>query len=137
MSNTRLDPVHIIRSVYDEAAEAYKVKIQDTELAMELSATDGDSVTAHPVKLLASAIGVASPAADGTIIIAAVDCSSISAVHVSVNGTGTVVVEVSPADSGSYFYSIGGAGAIIPVCARRIRVTSTNAAGDVYLVGRS
>lgn len=137
MSHTRLDQTHIFRHVYDEDTESLKVKIQDTELSMELSAADGDNVTAHPAKLLASAIGVTSPAADGTVIIAAVDCSSISSVHVSINGTGAVVVEVSPADSGSYFYSIGGAGAIIPVCARRIRVTSTNAAGDVYLVGRS
>lgn len=137
MSRSKLDPSQIAQYVYDSVSEAYKVKLQDTDISMELSATDGDSVTSHPAKLTASALGVVSPADDASDIIPALDCSSLKDVHVSINGTGTVTVMVSPNDSGSYFYSVGGAGAIIPICARRVKVVSVNANGDVHLVGRS
>jgi hypothetical protein len=39
-----LDPVHMLQHSYDEDVEAFKVKLADTEMAMELSADDGDSV---------------------------------------------------------------------------------------------
>lgn len=133
---SKLDPSHIAQFAYDAVAEAVKVKLQDTEIAMELSHADGDSVTSHPAKLTASALGVASPANNGQDIIPALDCSSLKQVRVDINGTGAVVIQVSPNDSGSYFYSVGGAGSIIDICARRIKVVSTNAAGDVHLVGR-
>lgn len=137
MSRSKLDPSQITQYVYDSTSEAFKVKLQDTDISMELSASDGDSITAHPAKLTASALGVSSPTDDASDIIPALDCSSLREVHVSINGTGTVNVMVSPNDSGSYFYSVGGAGAILPVCARRVKVVSVNANGDVHLVGRS
>ena len=137
MSRSKLDANQIIQYVYDSVNEALKVKLQDTEIAMELSATDGDSVTSHPVKLTASALGVTSPADDGTDIIPALDCSNLSQVRVDINGTGAVQVMASPNDSGSYFYVVGAGGSVLTICARRIKVVSTNAAGDVHLVGRS
>ena len=39
-----LDPVHMIQHSYDEDSESFKMKLTDTEIAMELSADDGDSV---------------------------------------------------------------------------------------------
>lgn len=137
MSRSKLDATQIAQYTYDPVAEAQKVKIQDTELSIELSHSDGDSITAHPAKLIASALGVVSPADDGEDIIPAIDCSSLSQVRVDIDGTGAINIMVSPVDSGSYFYSVGGAGTTHNICARRIKVVSTNANGDVHLVGRS
>jgi hypothetical protein len=137
MSLNKLDQAQIIKTVFDDVSEALKVKIQDTELAIELSAADGDSVTSQPVKLVASVTGVVSPADDATDIIPALDASNLSVVRVDVNGTGTANIYASPADSGSYFYLVGASGTTHTICARRIKVTSVNANGDVYLVGRS
>jgi len=137
MSRSKLNSTHIDQLVYDPATESLKVNIQNPDIAIELDADDGDSITSHPAKLTASAIGVVSPTDDGTDIIPALDCSSLSQVRVDVDGTGSVVVWASPTDSGSYFYSVGGEGTIHNICARRIKVVSTNANGDVHLVGRS
>lgn len=137
MSISRLDADQITKIEHDEATGTKKVSIANTSVSIDLDHTDGDSVTSHPAKLIASALGVVSPTDDGTEIIPALDCSSLREIHVSINGTGTVDVEVSPNDSGTYFYSLGGAGTIHTVCARRVRVRSINANGDVHLVGRS
>lgn len=137
MSISRRDAAQIAKFEHDEASNSKRVKITDTQINVELDHTDGDSITSHPAKLIASALGVVSPADDGSEIIPALDCSSLREVRVDINGAGTVDIQVSPEDSGSYFYSIGGAGSIIPICARRIKVISTNANGDVHLVGRS
>jgi hypothetical protein len=136
-TSDKLDQAQIVRKTYDSVNESVKVSLQNTEIAIELSAVDGDSVTSVPSKLVASVTGVVSPTDDGATIIPAIDCSSLSSVRVDINGTGAVSIMVSPSDTGSYFYSVGGAGSIISICARRIKVVSTNANGDVYLVGKS
>jgi len=133
----KLDAVQIWKKVYDAIADAVKVKIVSTNLAIELDHTDGDSVESHPAKLVAASMGVTAPTDNGTDIIPALDCSSLREVRVDINGTGNLDIMVSPSDSGSYFYSVGGAGSIIPICARRIKVVSITVNGDVYLVGRS
>jgi hypothetical protein len=46
MSLSKLDAFQIIKTVFDDAAAAISVKITDTALGIELSAGDGDSVTA-------------------------------------------------------------------------------------------
>lgn len=137
MSRSKLDPSQIVQYTYDEASEAQRVKITDAEMSIELSHTDGDSVIAHPAKLTASALGVVAPTDNGTDIIPALDCSSLSQIRVDINGTGAIVIMASPNDSGSYFYTVGAAGTIHNICARRVKVVSTNANGDVHLVGRS
>ena len=55
--SVKLDPAQIWRKVYDHVSESLKVKLNATEINMELDHTDGDSVTAHPAKLSASALG--------------------------------------------------------------------------------
>ena len=137
MSRSKLDANQIAQYVYDSVTEAYKVKIQDTELSMELSAADGDNITAHPAKLTASALGVESPADDTTEIIPPLDCSSLREIRVDIDGTGAVDIQVSPSDTGTFFYSVGGAATNISIFARRVKVISTNADGDVHLIGRS
>lgn len=134
---SKLDSTQIAQFTYDEVSEAVKVKLQDTEIAMELNAADGDNVTSHPAKLSASALGVASPADDGTEIIPPLDASSLSQVRVDIIGTGNIIVQASPVDAGNVWYVVGAQALIHNVCARRVRVMSTDAAGDVHLVGRS
>lgn len=133
---SKLDPTHIAQMTFDEASEAMKVKIQDAEMSIELSHQDGDSVAAHPAKLVVSVLGC-EVADNGTDVLPALDCSSLREVRADVNGTGTIKIFVSPVDSGSFFYEVGGAGVMIPICARRIKIKSVDAVGDVHLVGRS
>jgi hypothetical protein len=133
---SKLDPTHIAQLTFDPISESTKVKLQDTEIDMELSADDGDSVTSHPVKLIASVLGC--DLDDNMLdIIPALDCSSLGKVRVDIDGSGNVNVLVSPTDAGDYFYSVGGSGAILDICARRIKVKSLNVVGDVHLVGKS
>jgi len=130
------DTTHILRDEHDPVSKAKRVKITDTEMNMELNHLDGDSVTSHPAKLTASAIGV-EVADAGQEVIPALDCSSLKQVRVDVDGSGGVEVYVSPNDSGSFFIKVGTESMIIDVCARRIKIVSVDAIGDVHLVGRS
>ena len=45
---TKLAPHQIVQSVYDEANTAVRTTIQNMEIAIELSADDGDSVINLP-----------------------------------------------------------------------------------------
>jgi hypothetical protein len=133
---SKRDPNHISQLVYDEEANANRVKLADTEIAMELSADDGDSIESQPAKLIASAIGCAAED-NNTDVIPALDCKNLREVHVSVNGSGSVQILVSPNDSGDFFYAVGAKDVIHKICARRIKVRSVDVIGDVHLVGRS
>lgn len=44
--SSKADPIQIARMVFDEEAEANRVTMVNTELAIELDAADGDSVIA-------------------------------------------------------------------------------------------
>jgi hypothetical protein len=46
---SKADPIQIARMTFDEEAEATRVVMVPTEMSMELSAEDGDSILAHPV----------------------------------------------------------------------------------------
>lgn len=133
---SKLDPSHITQMTYDQAANANRVKIADAEMSIELSHQDGDSVASHPAKLVASVLGCEA-ADNGTDVIPAIDCSSLREIRADVDGAGTIKIFVSPVDSGSFFYEVGGAGVMIKICARRIKIQSVDAIGDIHLVGRS
>ena len=133
---SKLDPSQIIKQVYDAVSGTLKTSISSTDISMELDHLDGDSITSHPAKLVASVTGIL-VGDNGTVIIPAVDVSSLKQIHVHVNGLGSVSIEVSPEDSGSVFYAVGVEGSIVDICARRVRIISTDVVGDVYLVGRS
>lgn len=135
MSRSKLDPTQISQLEHDEASKAKRVRMVNTEINMELNHADGDSVTSHPAKLAVSVTGVDSSDA-GKEIIPPMDCSSLSAVAVHVQGAGSVVVEISPVDNGSFFVEAS-AEDLKNLVARRIRVKSVNAQGSVHLVGRS
>lgn len=136
MSRSKLDATHIAQLTFDENSESVKVKLQDTEIAMELNHADGDSVTAHPAKLTVSVLGIES-SDNGTDIVPAQDCSSLHQVRVDIEGSGSIEILASPNDSGSFFYSVGGAGVIHNICASRIKVKSVDVIGSIHLVGKA
>jgi len=133
---TKLDVAQIQKREHDEAHSAKRVKITDTEMNMELSHADGDSVTSHPAKLSAMAFGCDAED-NGTIIIPPIDCSSLRVISVDVQGSGSVDVEVSLSDTEDSWRSLGQFDDFRDICARRIRVKSINADGNVHLCGRS
>lgn len=132
---SKFDPNQIAQMTFDEPSKSNKVKLVDTQISMELD-HKSDSVTCHPAKLMASAIGCDLEDA-GTDVIPALDCSSLKEVRVDVEGSGSCVILASPVDSGDFFYEVGGPGQLHKICARRIKVLSQNVVGDVHLVGRS
>ena len=50
---TRLDPTHIMKRVFDESNDSNRVQIVGTEIAIAVSAADGDSVLSAPMALRA------------------------------------------------------------------------------------
>lgn len=54
MSRSKVDPVHMMQFAFDDASESFKTKLTDTEISMELSAEDGDSVIAKREFLVVS-----------------------------------------------------------------------------------
>lgn len=133
MARVKKDPTHITQIEHDEASGAKRVRLVDTEIAMELDHTDGDSVTSHPAKLVISVTGL-SAEDNGDEIVPAIDCSSIREIEVHIEGSGSVSVLVSPVDQGSYFIPHTGSGKVV---ARRIKIVSVDAVGSVHVVGRS
>lgn len=134
MDRTKRDTNQIQQFEHDEASNAKRVKMVGTEMSIELDHADGDSVTSHPAKLSASALGVDASDNDKEII-PPLDCSSLRQISVRVDGSGSVQVMVSPTDSGDFFYELGMGEH--EICARRIKVISVDAIGDVHLCGRS
>lgn len=136
MSRSKLDPTHIAQLTFDENEEAVKTKMVGTEMSIELSHADGDSVTSHPAKLSASAIGC-DEADDGQEIIPPQDCSSLKEVVLHIEGEGGAKLLVSPADSGECWIElVGPLGQKHEILARRLKVVSTNVRGNIHLVGR-
>jgi len=150
MSTNKLDYTQVIKNVYDASTRSLKTILQNTEVSIELDHTDGDSVTAHPSKLVVAITGV-TEADNDTVIVPALDVSSLRDIQVYVTrntgAAGDVQVEISPEDSGSVFFladtisAATGVDTINPICARRlqVKVTGLGASSDVdiYIVGRS
>jgi len=136
MDRSKRDNSQIAQFEHDEASNAKRVKIADTEISMELDHLDGDSVTSHPAKLTASVLGV-SIVDNGTEIIPPLDCSSMRLLAVRIDGSGTITVQVSLSDSGDHWVDFSGETPGSVIVARRVRVKSIDCVGDVHLVGRS
>lgn len=101
---TKLAPHQVVQAVYDEPNEAVRTTIQNMEIAIELSADDGDSVeTRKP--LFAGAVVVPSGTPSETVV-AQGDVRYFSEYLVAVNVLSAVTasdlrihVEVSPSDT--------------------------------------
>lgn len=135
MDRSKLDPNHITQLVFDEGASSYRVKLQDTEINLQLN-KNKDHITTHPAQLFVSAIGC-DLSNDGKDVIPSMDCSSLKQVRVDIEGTGRISILASPVDKGDFYYHVGGEGIIHNICARRIKVVSQEAVGNVHLVGKS
>ena len=101
---TKLAPHQIAQSVYDIPNEAIRTTIQNMEIAIELSADDGDSVEARK-PLFAGSATVVSGTPSGTVV-AEGDVRYFSEYLVAVNVLSAVTasglkiqVEVSPSDT--------------------------------------
>jgi hypothetical protein len=134
MDRTKRDINQITQFEHDEKSNAKRVRMVGTEISIELDHKDGDSVTSHPAKLCASALGV-DKSDDGKDIIPPLDCSSIRVLRVDLIGSGEIKVMVSPVDDGDVWRE--NTQQDTELIARRVKVVSISAEGDVHLVGRS
>lgn len=112
---SKLDANQMLRRVYDELIDANRVTVVNTELAIELSAADGDSVTAIPVSSSLSA---------GTYDVAGMKTLCLY---------GIATLTISPTDTGENFVALSVA-ELTPttICARRLRIV-----GDGLVVVQS
>lgn len=118
MSRTKRDPGQIVQYEHDEQDNAKRVKMVGTDIAISVDADDGDSVAVQP-RVFEYPITDATP----------VDITACK--ELKVYGQGSMTLEVSPLTSGDSWVTIGtytDESPILPVLARRARVTSPNPA---------
>ena len=105
---SKADPIQIARRVFDEESDSNRVKLVETEMAIELSAEDGDSVLAVHTSLVLQE-GIHSVAGMKTLCL-----------------YGSATLSVSPHDEGEEFYSISPAETEPKtICARRLKIEGT------------
>jgi hypothetical protein len=107
--NRDLDPVHIEQAEHDHEAEAKRVMIVSTEMAIELSADDGDSVISKHESKIVSGEEPADCRGMKTVCLFGI-CDSVM---------------ISPADSGENWHLLS-LTALVPkeICARRIKMVT-------------
>lgn len=112
--------LHIMNKVYDSATDTLKTTIENADIAIELSATDGDSVVA-----------VTDQSSDSITSGDVLTCSGKKKAAIYIIGTAaSVLIEVSA--NGTDYVTINSTGAtdavvIKDICATHIRVTATGA----------
>lgn len=146
LNKTKLDASQCIADAYDGVEEASRVVIAAaTEFAIELSATDGDSVIAIPSNSGSSSATVQTPAtASGTVLLTLTDVSSYGKCQVycealaGISVAGNVLLQVSPDTSGSFWATLGApvpgpsapginVSSVVEFVAKRIRLVSNTA----------
>jgi hypothetical protein len=108
MSITRLGWEQAIRNSFDEPSNSLRTTMQNLEIAVELSADDGDSVISRPQTVNAYN-SVNGPQAAQAIIIPATNVSFCKEVSIMVNnadGATQVSIEVSPSDTLDIWHQI-------------------------------
>ena len=149
---TKLAPHQIAQSVYDEANTAVRTTIQNMEIAIELSADDGDSVISVP-KTVNVYNGVNGPQPSGAVIIPATNvsfCTQVSIMMNNADGAELLVIEVSPSDTIEVWHQVATHNATSGIShhevtlfpCRRLRVRFDNtypnpALFQIWLNGRS
>lgn len=122
----------VLREAFDEASGALKtVPSSATSFEIELSAADGDNVTAK------ADVGIVSD----TNPVSAV---GMKTVNLYVSGVGSAKIQVSGTDSGSNFIDVpssttnaGSMSGPLSICARRIQIVFTAGTPTVSLVMQS
>lgn len=106
--STKLGWEQALRNSYDENTESLKTTIQNIEIAMELSADDGDSVITVP-KAINVFNAVNGPQAPQAIIIPATNVSYCNLVSIFVNNADSATqlsIEISPSDTVDIWHQI-------------------------------
>lgn len=115
LNKTKLDASQCIVDAYDGTEEANRVIIAAaTEFAIELSASDGDSVLAIPSNSGSlSATVQTSATASGTVLLTLNDVSSYSKCQVycealaGVSVAGNILLQISPDTAGTFWATLG------------------------------
>lgn len=126
---SQLDGPQIIKRVVDTDHDAIRVvQMHDQEVSIELAAEDGDSVLALPKNVILS--GEA-------------DCKDFRSVGVYYKGTGTVKLQLSPADNGTAWATcvtltagVDLACSRVEIVGRRVRLVA-DVGVEAYLIGQS
>lgn len=106
--STKLGWEQAIKNSYDEPSASLKTTMQNLEVAVELSADDGDSVITVP-KAVTVYNGVNGPQAPQAIIIPATNVSYCNSVSIFINnadGATQLSIEVSPSDTVDIWHQI-------------------------------
>lgn len=108
MTITKLGWEQAIKNSYDEASSSLKTTMQNLEVAVELSADDGDSVITVP-KTVNVYNGVNGPQAPQAIIIPATNVSFCNQVSIFINNADGAIqlsIEISPSDTVDIWHQI-------------------------------
>lgn len=144
LNKTKLDASQCIVNTYDGVEEANRVIIAAaTEFAVELSATDGDSVSSFAALSTATLSSDQTPAtANDTVLATVSNVEGYSKVQVycqaltGVSAAGKVFIQASPNATGSLWANIGSevtspatmgtnASSVVEFVAKRIRLISS------------
>jgi hypothetical protein len=150
--STKLGWEQALKNSYDEASSSLKTTLQNLEIAMELSADDGDSVITLP-KTVNSYSTFSTAQTSGTIAMAPVNisfCNTVSFVFKNQDGNTQFAIEISPSDTADVWHQVSthtspnGTSHHVPTYfpCRRIRLKfSNNFAGtgpiEIWLNGRA
>lgn len=128
MARTKMDPIHIQQSVYDEDHEANKVMMVGTEMEIAVSIEDGDSVINLPKSLTISV-------EDGIML-----CEGMKSCQLYTMANSDIKVEVSPSKTKDIWFELTTCKTTTEplmqqspkeICAMRVRLSG---AGQAYLV---
>lgn len=152
MIDFKLDSLQIQRNVYDANSKATRVVMVPTEMAIELSHEDGDSVTSHHPTLTINAINVDE---SDVVIVPEQKCISLKKYSLYIEykndvRSGCIKVMVSPMIDGDFYvenakydFTSESKNAIIidakNLLAQRIKIVSENISGmnfDLHLVAQ-
>jgi len=106
--STKLGWEQAIKNSFDENTNSLRTNISNLEVAVELSADDGDSVITVPKAANTYAV-LNGPQPNGAIIIPATNVSYCSQVSIMVNnadGATQIAIEVSPSDTLDVWHQI-------------------------------
>lgn len=106
--STKLGWEQAIKNSYDEPTSSLRTSIANLEIAVELSADDGDSVITVP-KTVTVYNALNGPQPSGAIIIAATNvpfCNEVSIMVNNADGPTIIAIEVSPSDTIEVWHQI-------------------------------
>jgi len=143
LNKTKLDASQCVVGAYDGVEEAQRVIIAAaTEFAIELNATDGDSVLSIPLVSASSLATTQTPSSvAGDVLLTLTSAGSYSKCQIymesltGLTNAGSVYLQASPDDSGTLWATLGSsisspsspgtsASSVIEFVAKRLRIVS-------------